>query len=112
MLSGIYACDIQVFRFYPDGLALDVLVQPAPGPGQGPLIATWLRREEPPTGVRTARYTLSSGVYTFETRGHLRDEPVIVQVTKRKDQLLVDRRDGGRLRSNLRFVRIYPEKSA
>ncbi|WP_157248839.1 hypothetical protein [Nonomuraea typhae] len=112
MLSGIYACDLQVFRFYPDGLALDVLVRPAPGPEQGPLIATWLRREAPPQGVHPARYTLAGGVYTFETRGHLRDEPVIVQVTKRRDHLLVDRRDGGRLQSDLRFVRIYPEKSA
>ncbi|MEV4891676.1 hypothetical protein AB0K48_20060 [Nonomuraea sp. NPDC055795] len=112
MLDGIYAGDEQVFRFYPDGLVLDVLVRPAPTPRSGALIATWLRREDPPAGVNTARYTRDGGAYTFETGSHLRDEQVVVRVTKAKDHLVVDRRDGGRLRRNLRFDRIYPEKSA
>ncbi|MFE0074491.1 hypothetical protein ACFWYW_37095 [Nonomuraea sp. NPDC059023] len=112
MLDGIYAGDEQVFRFYPDGLVLDVLVRPAPTPQSGALIATWLRREDPPAGVHTARYTRDGGAYTFETTGHLRDEQVVVRATKAKDHLVVDRRDGGRLRRNLRFDRIYPEKSA
>ncbi|MBB5075496.1 hypothetical protein [Nonomuraea endophytica] len=108
MLDGIYAGEEQVFRFYPDGLVLDVLVRPAATPQSGALIATWLRREDPPASVHTARYTRDGGAYTFETRGHLRDEQVVVQVTKAKDHLVVDRRDGGRPRRNLRFDRIFP----
>ncbi|SDN58161.1 hypothetical protein [Streptomyces wuyuanensis] len=55
-LSGIFSADVQVFRFYRDGTVLDVLVRPAPRPENAAANATWLRREVPIPGVRTARY--------------------------------------------------------
>lgn len=50
-LSGVFAADTQVFRFYPDGTVLDVLVRPAPGHSDGETIARWLRRDNPLRGV-------------------------------------------------------------
>ncbi|MEV6107982.1 hypothetical protein AB0M28_25245 [Streptomyces sp. NPDC051940] len=75
--QGVFAAGIQVFRFYPDGVVLDVLVKPEPGREHGAQIAGWLRRESPPRGVHTARYELLDGVLTFRSPSHLRDGEVI-----------------------------------
>ncbi|MEU2259367.1 hypothetical protein ABZ557_03620 [Streptomyces sp. NPDC019645] len=49
---------MQVFRFYPDGTVLDVLVRPAPRTENAATIATWLRRE---LRARTRHATSSTG---------------------------------------------------
>jgi hypothetical protein len=72
---------VQVFRFYPDGTVLDVLVRPAPAPGDARALAHWLRRESPRPGVHPARYTLRGSRLAFTTRGHLRDEEITVHGT-------------------------------
>ncbi len=80
-LSGIFAADLQVFRFYRDGTVLDVLVRPAPGPRDAEDIARWLRREDPVAGVRTAHYEMQGRRVALTTRSHLRDEDVTVRGT-------------------------------
>ncbi|MER5319229.1 hypothetical protein [Streptosporangium roseum] len=107
---GIYAAEEQVFRFYPDGVVLDVLVKPAPGPAEGQAIATWLHRDAPAplNGIHLARYDFSEGFISFTTRSHFRDEAVVVRGRWSADRLILDRRDGGRLRTGLRFLRIWP----
>ncbi|MFI6797132.1 hypothetical protein [Streptosporangium canum] len=107
---GIYAAEEQVFRFYPDGVVLDVLVKPAPGPAEGQVIATWLHREAPAplNGIHLAHYDFSDGFISFTTRSHFRDETVGVRGRWSANRLILDRRDGGRLRTGLHFLRIWP----
>ncbi|GAA2439511.1 hypothetical protein [Streptomyces macrosporus] len=73
---GIYAAGRQVFRFHPDGVVLDALVRPAPSPRDGAAIAGWLRRDNPLSGVHTARYDQRGPTIAFTTRSHLREEEV------------------------------------
>ncbi|WP_049557855.1 hypothetical protein [Nonomuraea sp. SBT364] len=94
---------MQVFRFYPDGVVLDVLVKPAPGPAEGRLVETWLRRDPLLGGVHLARYELSGGVVTFTARGHLRDEAVEVRGRWSGGRLVLDGWAG------VAFQRIWPD---
>ncbi|MFI6481494.1 hypothetical protein ACIBH1_26425 [Nonomuraea sp. NPDC050663] len=109
MITGIYAGDVQVFRFYRDGVVLDALVRPAPGVAEGEAIARWLVPEAatPGRGIHVARYEVRGGVLRFTTRGHLRDEVVEVEARVGRDHLTVTRRDGGRRTTGLRFERIH-----
>ncbi|MFE0153883.1 hypothetical protein ACFWY5_42565, partial [Nonomuraea sp. NPDC059007] len=54
----------------------------------------------------------STGAYTFVTSSNIRAALVAAGATTALYNGVVDRRAGGRLRRNLRFDRIYPEKSA
>lgn len=80
-LSGIFASDLQVFRFYEDGTVLDVLVRPAPRPEDAEALARWLRREKPLSGVHTAHFEQRGARIAFTTRGHLRPEEIKVRGT-------------------------------
>ncbi|WP_180903353.1 hypothetical protein [Nonomuraea indica] len=108
--SGIYAAGEQVFRFYPDGVVLDVLVKPAPGPAEGQAIAAWFHREAPAplNGIYVARYDFSEGSISFTTRSHFRDETVDMHGSWSAGRLILDRRDGGRLQAGLHFLRLWP----
>ncbi|WP_326819655.1 hypothetical protein [Streptosporangium sp. NBC_01756] len=107
---GIYAAEEQVFRFYPDGVVLDVLVKPAPRPAEGQAIAAWLHRKAsaPLSGVYLAHYEFSEGFISFTTRSHFRDEAIDVCGRWSVDRLILDRRDAGRLQTGLHFLRIWP----
>jgi hypothetical protein len=107
-LSGIYAADVQVFRFYPDGTVLDVLVKPPPGSEYGEAIAGWLRRENPPRGVYVSTYALKGHAVSFTSRSHFRDGPVQVQGTWANHRLTLDIRDGGSYQKQVLFTRIWP----
>ncbi|MGX1882628.1 hypothetical protein [Streptomyces sp. NPDC055287] len=78
---GIFAAGVQVFRLYPDGTVLDVLVKPAPGHADGAAVARWLRREEVVPGVHTARYERQGAAISFTTRSHVRNEDIAVRGT-------------------------------
>ncbi|WP_336208565.1 hypothetical protein [Nonomuraea sp. LPB2021202275-12-8] len=107
--SGIYAAEEQVFRFYPDGVVLDVLVKPSPGPAEGQAVATWLHREaEPLGGVHLARYEISDGSISFTTRSHFRDESVEVRGSWSAGRLVLALREAGRWRTERDFPRIWP----
>ncbi|MEV4332605.1 hypothetical protein AB0K02_19030 [Streptomyces sp. NPDC049597] len=80
-LNAIFAADTQVFRFYPDGTVLDVLVRPAPQPSSAETLAGWLRRDNVIPGVHVARYVLEGEQVTFTTRGRYRDEEITVRGT-------------------------------
>ncbi|MER6569009.1 hypothetical protein ABT288_23205 [Streptomyces sp. NPDC001093] len=80
-MSGIFAADLQVFRFYEDGTVLDVLVRPAPRPEDAEALARWLRRETPISGVHTAHFEQRGARIAFTTRGHLRPEEIRVRGT-------------------------------
>ncbi|MEU9393830.1 hypothetical protein AB0D86_28010 [Streptomyces sp. NPDC048324] len=80
-LCGIFASDLQVFRFYEDGTVLDVLVRPAPRPEDAAALARWLRRETPLSGVHTARFEQRGARIAFTTYGHLRPEEIAVRGT-------------------------------
>ncbi|MFF4747311.1 hypothetical protein QRN89_20155 [Streptomyces chengbuensis] len=104
-LSGIFSADVQVFRFYPDGTVLDVLVRPAPRPENAATIATWLRRELPTPGVHTARYEQHGERVAF-TRGHLRDEEIEVRGTWSEGRLALGLAGRGRGLAPRRFARL------
>ncbi|SOD60686.1 hypothetical protein SAMN06297387_102216 [Streptomyces zhaozhouensis] len=103
---GIFVADVRVLRLYPDGTVLDVLVKPAPGPGQAAAIARWLRPDNPMRGVHRGTYSLRGKRLSFTTRGHLHDGPVTVNGMWRGDELLLDITDGGRTVKARRFRRI------
>jgi hypothetical protein len=107
-LSGIYAADVQVFRFYPDGLVLDVLVKPAPDASQGPAIARWLRRESLLSGVHAARYAVSAHRISFTTPGHLGRGEVETSGTWRGGRLVLGARQDGRVTPPRQFRLIWP----
>lgn len=108
-LSGIFAAGPQVLRFYPDGLVLDVLVRPAPGPAAGGLIESWLRRENPPPGVHEARFELRSGRVAFTTPSHFRaDGTRTFRGTWRGGRLTLDTAGDGRRESAVVFTRLWP----
>ncbi|MFC4007888.1 hypothetical protein ACFOY2_11680 [Nonomuraea purpurea] len=108
--SGIYAAGPQVFRFYPDGVVLDVLVKPPPGPDEGQAVAAWLHRDAPAplNGVHVARYDFSEGAISFTTRSHFHNGVIDLRGSWRRDYLTLDLRDAGRVQPGLRFVRIWP----
>ncbi|MGW4498809.1 hypothetical protein ACWENR_09335 [Micromonospora sp. NPDC004336] len=110
-LSGIYASDIQVFRFYPDGLALDVLVKPAPDATHGPAIARWLRRESPLSGVHAVRYAVSADRISLTTPGHFGAGDVEVSGTWRGGRLVLRARHGGRAAPDRLFRLIWPVRT-
>jgi hypothetical protein len=105
-LSGIFAADVQVFRFYPDGTLLDVLIKPAPGPSQGEVIERWLRPESPPRGVHTTSYKLDGRRVSFTTRGHLKDEKITALGTWVKGVLTLDLTGQGWQRKGVQFTRL------
>ncbi len=105
-IEGIFAADVQVFRFYPDGTVLDVLVKPAPGPDQAAAIERWLRPDTAPRGTHSSTYTLRGKQLSFTTRGHFDDARVTVQGTWRQDELVLDMAGGGRTLKALRFRRL------
>jgi hypothetical protein len=109
--SGIYAADVQVFRFYPDGLVLDVLVKPAPNASIGPAIERWLRRESPPSGVHTARYTMSAHQISFTTPSHFGRGNVEVSGTWRADRLILRVRHHGHPAPEQHFGLIWPTRT-
>ncbi|MER7212492.1 hypothetical protein ABT340_36015 [Streptosporangium sp. NPDC000239] len=106
--AEIHAAGEQVFRFFPDGVVLDVLVKPAPGPEEGRAIATWLNRDVPLGGVHVARYDLRDGVVSFTTRSHFLDGAVEARGTWRGGRLVLDLREAGRTRTGVVFTRIWP----
>lgn len=110
-LSGIYASDVQVFRFYPDGLVLDVLVKPAPDASHGPAIARWLRRESSLAGVHAARYVACGGRISFITPGHLGEGGVEMSGTWRAGRLVLRARNGGRAAPERSFRLIWPART-
>ncbi|MEV6218587.1 hypothetical protein [Nocardia sp. NPDC051833] len=105
--SGIFAADVQVFRFYPDGTALDVLIKPAPTSADGPEIETWLRRESPVDGVHVTQYTRSAGNrLAFTSTSHLYNCIVEVDGIWSGRRMTLNLREGGRFQSAVRFERI------
>ncbi|MFC4562816.1 hypothetical protein ACFO4E_13195 [Nocardiopsis mangrovi] len=94
-LVGIFAEGVQVFRFYADGTVLDVLVEPAPGPRSGAVIARWLRREAPGPGVHSARYEQRGRDIAFTTRGHVGRGDIAVRGTWVDGRLTLSRAGEG-----------------
>ncbi|MFE4459483.1 hypothetical protein ACFROC_19180 [Nocardia tengchongensis] len=106
-LSGIYAADVRVFRFYPDGAVLDALIKPAPTSADVPVIETWLRRESVPAGVHITRYTLSAGNrVAFTSASHFDNCMVEVDGVWSGRHMTLNLREGGRVQSAVRFERI------
>ncbi len=89
-LSGIFAADTQVFRFYPDGTVLDVLVRPAPSRGDGETIARRLHRDNPLRGVHAVPYEQHGKTIGFTTRGHPRDDAITVRGTWSHGRLVLN----------------------
>jgi hypothetical protein len=106
--NGIFAADVQVFRFYPDGTVLDVLVKPAPRPAQGALIASWLRPDNRLRGVHETRYGRAGRRISFSTEDHVHGGSVEVTGTCHGDELILDLRSRGRTLRDVRFRRIWP----
>ncbi|MBA8949415.1 hypothetical protein ACFQU9_28580 [Actinomadura namibiensis] len=106
--QGIFAADVRVFRLYPDGTVLDVLVKPAPGPAEAALIATWLVPDPLPAGVHATRYTRDGRHIGFSTRDRIHGTDVEVTGTYRGDALLLDLRSPGRTLRQVRFRRLWP----
>jgi hypothetical protein len=106
--DGIFAADVQVFRFYPDGTVLDVLVKPAPGLAEGPQIASWLRRENRLAGVHETRYRRIARRISFSAEDHVHGGSVEVSGTCRGDELTLDLRYRGGTLRNVHFRRIWP----
>lgn len=106
--NGIFAADVQVFRFYPEGTVLDVLVKPPPGPDSGALIASWLRRDSPVRGVHETTYQRVGRRISFSTVDHVHGGVVEVTGGCHGDELILDLRSPGRARRHLRFQRIWP----
>lgn len=106
--DGIYTADVRVFRFYPEGTVLDVLVKPAPGPAQGALIATWLRPDNPLGGVHETRYRLAGGRISFSTEDRVHGGVVTVTGTCHGGELILDLQSRGRTLRDVRFRRIWP----
>lgn len=104
-LRGIFAADVRVFRFYPDGTVLAVLVKPAPGPEDAARIAEWLRPEDPPAGVAVAQYTLRGTRVAFTVPGRGREgEAVAVTGTWKRGALTLDMTGGGSRQLGVRFT--------
>ena len=110
--DGIFAADVQVFRFYPDGTVLDVLVKPAPGPADGALIASWLRADNPLNGVHRTTYRRTARRISFVAEDHVHGGTVEVTGTCRGDELVLDLRYRGRPLRDVRFRRIWPATDA
>jgi hypothetical protein len=110
--NGIFAADVQVFRFYPEGTVLDVLVKPAPGPAQGTLIASWLRRDNRLSGVHETRYRRVGRRISFSAQDHTNGGAVAVTGTYRGDELTLDLGYRGGTLWNVRFRRIWPATDA
>lgn len=105
--SGIFAADIQVFRFYPDGVVLDVLIKPAPTSANVSLIETWLRRESVLAGVHVTQYTLSTGNrVAFTSASHLYNCMVEVDGVWSGRHMTLNLPEGGRFQGAVRFERI------
>ncbi|KAB8161835.1 hypothetical protein FH609_020120 [Streptomyces sp. 3MP-14] len=105
-VEGIFASDIQVFRFFADGTVLDVLVKPAPGPDQAAAIEGWLRPGTAQRGVHRSTYAVSGGRLSFTTRSHVNEARITVQGVWRGGQLVLDLTGGGRVEKARRFQRI------
>jgi hypothetical protein len=70
MLSGIFYCDIQFFRFYKDGVFLDCLIKGIEEPTQATQIRHWFQREQLLNGVVQGSYIFKDKKITFSTPGH------------------------------------------
>ncbi|WP_147472844.1 hypothetical protein [Streptomyces triticirhizae] len=110
-VEGIFASDIQVFRFYPDGTVLDVLVKPAPGPNQAAAIERWLRPGTAPRGVHRSTYTVDGRRLSFTTRSHVKEARVTVQGVWHGGELVLDLTGGGRTEKARRFRRLDTGRS-
>jgi hypothetical protein len=108
--NGIFGADQQVFRFYPDGTVLDVLVKPAPGPAQGALIASWLCPDNRLRGVHKTRYRRAGRRISFSAEDHIHGGAVEVTGTCHGDELILDLRSRGRTLRDVRFRRIWPSE--
>jgi hypothetical protein len=105
-LEGIFAADVQVFRFYPDGTVLDVLVKPPPSPRDAVAVDRWLRPGDAPRGVHTTRYTRHGHRIAFTTRDHLSGAPVPVRGTWSKGNLRLTLTRAGRRGAETLFRRL------
>ncbi|MFE3462027.1 hypothetical protein ACFXKD_31170 [Nocardiopsis aegyptia] len=105
-LVGIFAAGVQVFRFYPDGTVLDVLVKPPPDTRDAVAIDRWLRPGEAPAGVHTTRYTRRGHRISFTTRSHLGGAPISVSGTWSKGALRLTLTGDGRTGTQTPFRRL------
>lgn len=108
---GIFAADVQVFRFFPNGIVLDVLVKPAPGPEHGALIASWLRPDTRNSAVHKTRYDRVGHRISLLTEDHFRGGVVEVSGSCSRDELILDLQARDRTQRQVRFRRIWPGDS-
>ncbi|WP_157101931.1 hypothetical protein [Nocardia caishijiensis] len=105
--SGIFAADVHVFRFYPDGTVLDVLIKSVPTSADAAVIETWLRKESVVAGVHLTHYTLTTdNCLTFTSTSHFRNCIVEVDGVWSAKRMTLNLREGGRLRRAVRFEKI------
>lgn len=107
MVDGIYYNSEQFFRFYKDGTFLDVLIK---GAGDRKLVAGWLKKENPPSGVIKGRFTCKNNVIAFSTPGHFGDGRMIDYTRKingNKEIVFesLDHNNGHRMK-NGKFIRL------
>ena len=70
MISGIFYCDIQFFRFYRDGILLDVLIKGNCDSIKYKELNHWFKREQVINGVLEGRYKFQNNMISFSTLGH------------------------------------------
>ena len=91
MISGIFYCDEQFFRFYPDGAFLDCLIRGIEEPIDKAQVRQWFRREKRVSGVLQGTYTMRNKVIVFRTPGHFGDGRLIeYEGEYKQDRLLLN----------------------
>ncbi|WP_280454729.1 hypothetical protein [Nocardia brasiliensis] len=104
-LSGIFAAEGRVLRFYPDGTVLDINVDPREVVGSH--IEKWLRKEAPFAETRASRYLLGiDRRLSFRTSGDPRDGEVEVVGFWYDEELTLDIRSVGGNHDMVRFRKI------
>jgi hypothetical protein len=112
MIAGIFRHDNQFFRFYPDGLFLDCLIQvrASEEKGLGERIDQWFRRDQEVRGVLRGQYSMTGKRIQFSTPGHFGDGKRLVEYsgTQRKVVLVLDSLDHntGRRTKAVEFMRV------
>lgn len=112
MISGIFRHDNQFFRFYPDGLVLDCLIQVSASEEArlGEAIGQWFRREQQVQGVQRGNYTMVGNRIQFSTPGHFGDGKRLIEYSgiQRKDRLILDSLDHntGHREKGIEFKRV------